>query len=204
MSHRPHLIFFKHTCSDASIYCKDEVPSSCPKCNQNIEYYKVEPFAIPYPLGSAKDYPCTILVRPSQGNFLDDYTEDGELHIGLTDSTGKVIEFDKCGLLHNDNEKWKDVLIISIIGSAWNTSWDETLRKICAEPIWNSKTYNDSTFNCFNFVISFLQKLKCLNIEVNSKEDLCKTFILPKIQNVIRYARIYRVLRNSNIYVEEN
>ena len=57
----------------------------------------------------AQDHPCCIVIKPTKGDFLHDYQNRNNLHIGLTNSKGFVVEydsqglhrFDTCGLIAN-------------------------------------------------------------------------------------------------------
>ena len=56
----------------------------------------VLPFRLPSPFRDAMDKPCCVVVRPSRGDFLD-FNPGDDLHVALTDSEGRVVEFDKNG-----------------------------------------------------------------------------------------------------------
>ena len=152
------LICFKHCCA-SSIFCK-KVPEACPICNSSLSTFVLEPFVIPYPLVNAKDYPCSIVVRPSLGNFLENYTPKDDLHIGITNSNGIVFEYDKFGIIKNDKLKWTNCVAIECIPESWISQWEEVLSYLCNDSQWNSCNYNEISFNCFNFVLSFLNHLK--------------------------------------------
>ncbi|XP_014203443.1 uncharacterized protein LOC106635809 [Copidosoma floridanum] len=195
-----NLLCFKHCCSK-SIFCQ-EVPEKCPICDQCLTTFLLEPFVVPNPLVNAKDYPCCVVVRPSDGDFLD-YNVSDDLHIGVTDSDGNVIEFDGCGLVKNDNTTWKKCAAIPIIPTSWETFWDDVLNDMCNDSTWNASSYNFFEFNCFNFVIAFLNNLKYNNIQFMNKEDMCKICILPKIQSIIKYSSIHKQLIDNNIYIQK-
>ena len=46
----------------------------------------------------AQDHPCSIVIKPTKGDFLHDYQNRNNLHIGLTNSKGFVVEYDSQGL----------------------------------------------------------------------------------------------------------
>lgn len=126
-----------------------------------------------------------------------------DLHIGITNSNGNVFEFDKCGLVINDNIKWKNCAAIEMIPDSWQMFWDEILTEMCNDSKWKPSNYNDATFNCFNFVISFLQKLNYKNTQFMNKEEMCEAFVLPRIQTILKYASIYKNLKDRDVYVQQ-
>ncbi|XP_011500483.1 PREDICTED: MKRN2 opposite strand protein [Ceratosolen solmsi marchali] len=196
-----NLICFQHCCT-TYIFCKT-VPEKCPICDNFLTTLLLEPFVIPYPLVNAKDYPCSIVVRPSVGSFLDDYNVNNDLHIGITNSSGMVIEYDECGLVRDDGDKWKCCASIRLIPESWVTFWDENLNKMCNDVIWNANNYDNAEFNCFNFVISFLKELKYSDIQFMNKVDMCKEFILPRIQNILKYVSLCNYLKDKEVYVQD-
>jgi hypothetical protein len=195
------IICFQHCCP-TNIFCK-KVPEKCPICDSFLITLLLEPFVIPYPLVNAKDYPCCIVVIPSVGSFLDTYNFTNDLHIGITNSYGDVIEYDKCGLVKNDRIKWKNCASIELIPESWITFWDEILNKMCNGVIWNADNYHNLEFNCFNFVISFLKELKYSNVQFMNKIDMCEVFILPRIQNILKYSSLYNCLKDKEVYIQE-
>lgn len=134
------------------------------------------------------------------GDFLDNYSVTNDLHIGVTNSHGNVIEYDKCGLVKNNNPKWKDCTAIRLVPESWETFWDNVLTEMENDSKWNSNNYHDSTFNCFSFVILFLKNLKFID---TTREEMCEKFILPKIQNILKYASVYKQLKDTSFYFQE-
>ena len=49
-------------------------------------------------LTRAQDHPCSIVIKPTKGDFLNDYQNKHNLHIGITNSKGFVIEYDSQGI----------------------------------------------------------------------------------------------------------
>ncbi|XP_066589506.1 MKRN2 opposite strand protein isoform X1 [Prorops nasuta] len=194
----PGLICFSH-CDSKRVFCKN-VPEKCPHCHLSLLDFTIEPFQIPYPCGSARHHPCSIAVRPSVGTFLNDYDVNSDLHIAIVNSKMNIVEFDRTGLRFNDYSKWTDCITLEVIPSSWESHWDKTLDVVSKEDKWNIDNYHSTVFNCFTFVLDFLNQLNFPQLKSVNKENLCEKFILPKIQEVIRYSKIYRQL-NNNLYV---
>ena len=97
-------------------------PDSCPKCQTNLRECDLKslPFTVPSPFSRyknafkkadfiisfptlsnffrAQDHPCSIVIKPTKGDFLNDYQNKHNLHIGITNSKGFVIEYDSLGI----------------------------------------------------------------------------------------------------------
>lgn len=201
MTSRPTIICFKH-CSEKSIFC-NQVPLLCPLCNKLIVTFTLEPFEIPYPFINANQNPTSIILRPSSGDFLHDFNVNQDLHIGIVDSNCQIFEFDRRGLMKNDFTKWTNCVALKLIPKSWESHWDDTLEIIVNNSKWNVKNYHEISMNCFNFIIEFLEILKFEDIQFMNKEEMCETFILPKLQEAIRYVSLYRKLMNENYFIQD-
>ncbi|XP_051159110.1 MKRN2 opposite strand protein [Leptopilina boulardi] len=200
MTSRPTIICFKH-CLSESIFC-NKVPSICPLCKKSIVTFKLEPFEIPYPFINAKQNPTSIILRPSYGDFLHNFNINQDLHIGVVNSNGEIFEFDKRGLVKNDFSKWTNCISLKLIPKSWELHWDETLEIITKNSKWKTNNYHELTFNCFNFIIEFLELLKFENIQFMNKEEMCENLILPKLQEAMRFISLYRKLLTNNYIVQ--
>lgn len=201
MSCDPRIICFQH-CSSKAIFVK-KVEEKCPLCGSTVFDYTLEPFEIPYPFTRATHNPTAIVVRPSRGDFLDDYTIGDDLHIGIVDSGGCVVEFDKYGLTIDDSVRWNHCLALKVVPRSWESHWDRTLEVTRKDAKWNPRNYDQTTMNCFNFVIEFLNGLKYKNVEFMNKEGMCETFVLPKIRDTLRYLSIHRKLKDRDYFVPD-
>ncbi|XP_076755150.1 MKRN2 opposite strand protein-like [Xylocopa sonorina] len=199
MTSESNILCFRHCCS-RSMFCKS-IPKICPICQSCIVDYKIEPFLVPYPYTNAIYEENSIVIRPSQGNFLNDYHITDDLHIGITNSQGIVFEYDKEGLVINDCSKWTKCIAIRLIPSSWDNHWNETLTIMLKDPKWRSDNYNESLMNCFNFVIEFLNNLKYTNLSFVNKETICEKLILPKIRDALKYNSVSMKLKTSDIFI---
>ncbi|XP_024941220.1 MKRN2 opposite strand protein [Cephus cinctus] len=199
MNSDPGILCFLH-CSSKSVFCK-KVPEKCPICQEFLSTFMLEPFRLPYPFVNAADNPNTIIIMPSQGDFLNNYNASNDLHIGIVNSNGTIFEYDKNGLVIDDNLKWQCCLAFKIISESWESHWDNAIDIISKDSKWSVTNYNENTNNCFSFVIAFLKKLVYKDFEFTNKEDICKMLILPKIQDALRYISFYRKLKESDYYI---
>ncbi|KZC09681.1 hypothetical protein WN55_00814 [Dufourea novaeangliae] len=198
MAYNPGIICFRHCCSE-SIFCKS-VPKLCPICQSCIINCNIEPFLVPYPYTNATYHPVAIVVRPSQGSFINDYTAAKDLHIGVTNSKGIVFEFDRQGLIVNDHCRWTDCVAFKIVPSSWENHWDETLERMLKDTKWKSKNYDEVDMNCCNFVMEFVNNLQYTNIKFASKEDMCNELIMSKIQDAIKYNYVLKKLEKNDYF----
>ncbi|XP_076233438.1 MKRN2 opposite strand protein-like [Calliopsis andreniformis] len=195
----PRIICFSH-CNSKNVFCKS-VPERCPLCRSYIIDYKVEPFAIPYPYKNAVYHPSSLVIRPSQGNFLNDYNILDDLHIGITNSEGIVFEYDIGGIIVNNHSKWTNSIILKIIPLSWESHWDKTLEKMLKDVKWTFENYDEISMNCFSFVIEFLNNLQYINMRFVNKEDICNKLILSKIQDAVKYNSIFKKLKNNDYLI---
>lgn len=71
------------------------------------------------------------------GCVFSDYKTDLDLHIGVTDSQGKVMEYDRQGLLRDRRHLWGQCLIIhQSSGEEAAQYWDQTLNCVVAQDCW--------------------------------------------------------------------
>lgn len=201
MDNDPGIMCFRH-CPAKSVFCKN-VPATCPVCSSYIRDFFVDPFRIPYPLTNAIHNPTSVIIRPARGSFLEDYDATRDLHVGIVDSTGNIVEFDRNGLIVNDMVRWTGCVAFKVVSVAWTVQWDDTLSLMLKDLKWKPINYNEITMNCFDFVFEFFNNLGHGDLKFASKEDLCKKLILSRIQNVIRYSLLYRALKDQE-YVLSN
>lgn len=68
------------------------------------------------------------IVRNEQIVF-SEYFNSKDLHIGITTSTGIIIEFDRKGL-QKKGLHWDQCLLIGQLPTSWSDHWDDTLLKV--------------------------------------------------------------------------
>lgn len=203
MNNDPGIVCFRH-CSTKNVFCQ-HVPVTCPVCLLQMQNFVVDPFRVPYPFANAIHSPTSIIIRPSRGSFLDNYDVTcDDLHIGIVNSSGGILEFDKEGLITNDMARWTDCIALEVIPVAWTAQWDETLLLMSKNLKWKSVNYNAISMNCFNFVLDFFNNLGYPDLRFVSKEDLCERLILLKMQNAVRYVSLYRALKDQEYLLSDH
>jgi len=159
----------------------------------------------------ARDYPCSIVIKPTKGTFLSDYTNKSNLHIAVTDSVGEVVEFDKSGVRRDRSRAWEQCLVVSLadhdLGVAemmgdpdWSEYWDMCLEQTLTTDQWSETRYHEDDNNCFTFVLTFLRTLnqRPFTDWASSKVDFCQKLILPKTVLAGKYIMLYRKLTQNN------
>ncbi|RWS27905.1 MKRN2 opposite strand protein-like protein, partial [Leptotrombidium deliense] len=180
----PGILCFQHCDKNSKVFCL-ELPDYCPQCDSAMTTVElmIPPFQIPFPFTCAKNVPNSVIIRPTDGDFLHHYQNAADLHIGLTDSRGDVYEFDKYGLhIRAKNWTWNQCLCIPIVSessSMWKEYWDYTLAIVSQLNNWTSDKYSEDSNNCYSFVLTFLRMLqvKELKPSLTSKTQFCKDFI---------------------------
>lgn len=66
--------------------------------------------------------------------FCSDYFNSTDLHIGVTTSTGVIVEFDRCGLRKSLDKGcktlWAQSLLVESVPEAWIDHWDGVLAEV--------------------------------------------------------------------------
>ncbi|XP_017075262.2 MKRN2 opposite strand protein [Drosophila eugracilis] len=226
----PGILCFHHC--NVKVFCFT-LPHTCPQCNAPLDadvdadtsadadadpnadldrggprHLLLLPFRLPYPFVRATQHPCAIVLRPSAGDFLNDYNNATDLHIAVTTSGGDIVEFDRFGLRRHrrdDNPtEWRQSLLVGDVPEPWHDFWDEVLQQICAQSVrWSIASYAEESHNCYAFVLAFLQALghAQLSEAARSKTAFCEQCIVPRTTTAGKYISLYRKIRRSGSYV---
>lgn len=208
----PGIICFQH--------CKSKVFSielldKCPECQTELnsdDAYKLMPFRLPYPFIKPHQYPCSIILRPTHGDFLNDYFNAMNLHIGLTTSNGTIIEFDQSGLHktlsnQNDTSHWSQSLVVETVPEPWYEHWDEVLNEMerAKQTKWTATAYHEDSFNCYTFVLDFLQNLNYGTLSAaaqnQNRTTFCERYIVPRTTAAGKYISLYRKIRDHGFHI---
>lgn len=88
------------------------------------------------------------------------------MHICVTTSDGRVVEFDEAGARiteskeENELTSWQSCLIIRMLDhhqSATIQLWDLKLAELVGQQRWLANAYDAVRNNCFDFVLEFLR-----------------------------------------------
>lgn len=190
---------FQHCTREKNILCFT-IPLVCPLCSQDTvtTAMRIPPFIIDSPFVSAYSTQCCVVIKPTRGSFLEDFTNQSNLHVGVTNSRGVVYEFDERGITVGAKD-WNQCIRIRVIlndsaDEVMYGTWDEQLSDFVMNQCWTRTCYNEVTHNCYDFVLYFLrtQELKDVNECLSDRSSFCVSFILPKTQKAGKYISIYR------------
>jgi hypothetical protein len=217
------IICFRH-CQSAEYVACFTLPTACPTCGRLLgrNPFKIPPFVLPNPFVSARSSPFCVVVKPTVGSFLRDYTSTSDLHVGVTDSHGVVFHFDRRGV-QCSHTGWSQCLAVSVVNVRdveRQNLWSVTLTQYSLSGLWTSQRYSETANNCFDFVLGFLQLVlqptdisrggatrgsmmsSAVAHHVASKSDFCTRLILPQTQRAARYIAVYRRLLRDGILVD--
>jgi hypothetical protein len=67
----PGILCFQHCNNKSKVFCF-ELPDYCPQCDapMNCISLKIPPFHVPFPFTCAKRTQCSVVIRPTNGDFL--------------------------------------------------------------------------------------------------------------------------------------
>ncbi|XP_064610034.1 MKRN2 opposite strand protein-like [Liolophura sinensis] len=196
------VLCFQHCDRSTNILCF-QVPAKCPLCGASTETTesRIPPFVIESPLTNAMSHPFSIIVKPTCQQFLQGYKDGDNLHIGVTTSNGHVYEYDEDGVC-SSSEEWKSCLAVSVLYSqsygSWRSQWDDQLLEFANRPDWSSERYDESTHNCFDFVLGFLRTLPLglSPLNVSSKAELCQELVKSHTVKLGKYITIYKKIED--------
>lgn len=156
----------------------------------------IPPFRLPSPLTKAKQNPFSVVVKPTIGNFLKDYQNSSNLHIGLTNSKGIVYDFDEHGI-HVGSSSWNLCVTATLIQNITQQTlnvWDNLLNQFSQQVDWSPQRYDEEQHNCFTFVMEFFKFSQLLEAipAATSKKEFIKEFLLPYTQKTKMYIAMYR------------
>ncbi|KAI5742494.1 hypothetical protein M8J77_007846 [Diaphorina citri] len=133
-----------------------------------------------------------------------DYKLNQDLHIGVTTSHGKVIEFDQNGLHTSRSDDWTQcILITQLTDESWTEHWDQTLDQVSKQTSWTAQKYNEETYNCYTFVLVFVRCLHYTQMSTlaSNREQFCAEFVTPKTITACKYICLYRKIQDGGFYV---
>ncbi|XP_005109122.1 MKRN2 opposite strand protein [Aplysia californica] len=183
---------FQHCRKDIDLVCF-RLPTQCPLCGQSTATTesRIPPYVLPSPFVSSHTTPRTIVLKPTEGDFIRNYERTCDLHIGVTDSKGLVYDFDERGL--NQGSVWPHCLVV------WThdqpAEWDQALSYICGQPAWSARRYDEHGQNCFTFVLHFLSLLPTsqrAGVGHMTKEEFCDSFLVSRTKKAEQYIHLYR------------
>ncbi|XP_053676948.1 MKRN2 opposite strand protein isoform X2 [Anopheles nili] len=186
---------------------------NCPLCNKALGVgWDDTPLNLPSPFIRAVQNPCSIVLRPSGGDFLSSFQNNDDLHIGITSSKGAIVEYDIYGILKTppkadpSTDKWNQCLLIAQVSEPWFDWWDEVLEQISTDEKWRKETYDENSHNCYSFVLSFLNAVGYseLSTHCHDRFSFSEKFIVVKTQNAAKYISIYRKLQIYRYFIDED
>uniref|UniRef100_A0A0B7BTT5 MKRN2 opposite strand protein n=1 Tax=Arion vulgaris TaxID=1028688 RepID=A0A0B7BTT5_9EUPU len=187
----PDLRSFQHCRKDIDLVCF-RLPETCPLCGQSTSVEcRIPPYVLTSPLSSSHKTPQSVVLKPTHGEFLRNYSATCNLHIGVTDGNGYVCDFDEDGL--HQGTVWPECLLVISCVNSQTEIWDQALSFFCKQPIWDKLRYKENDWNCFDFVFQFLHCLKHPEVmTVTTRAEFCDKFVVHKGRSVEGYVNLYR------------
>ncbi|XP_018026320.1 uncharacterized protein LOC108681759 [Hyalella azteca] len=200
----PGLVCYSH-CSKGLLIAA-QLPNVCLHCNSPLHTaasLQDTPYRLPFPFRRASQSPCTLVIKPTRGDFLHDYESGDDLHIGITDSEGCVHAFGGDGLQSETSNSFDGCLVVNILEDpddpVWQEYWNTALSSTISSHDWSEQSYDESTYNCYSFVIEFLRTLEppALSGFPLSKVSFCSSFVVPQAYAAARYIALYRAVQKE-------
>lgn len=163
------------------------------------------PFRPPGPFVCSKQWPYSVVVKPTVGTFLIDYINGCNLHVGVTDSFGITYDFDRHGV-NRSFHGWDQVLAIDLsdrLDDRRSALWNTKLHEFTAYDNWLPERYAENEHNCYDFVLEFLalmqleESLPC----IATKTDFCREMVLPQTIKAAKYISLFRQLLHEGTVI---
>ncbi|XP_059480634.1 MKRN2 opposite strand protein [Neocloeon triangulifer] len=205
MNRDPGLICFKHCKSDVFVF---SLPEKCPECELVLSSdIEITPVRIPFPFSRASQHPCSLVLRPTNGDFLRSYSNNADLHIGVTNSKGQIFSYDEDGLKREPSEDWNECLSIQCFETFTliEDIWDGVLEMLLKSDDWTSKRYHEDTHNCYTFILHFLGKLPHCNLQsfTSDRKTFCEKVLIPQTVTAGKYISLFRRVSDKGCYVKK-
>ncbi|XP_022160055.1 uncharacterized protein LOC111026308 isoform X2 [Myzus persicae] len=162
------------------------------------------PIRVPYPFVRASQQSCSVIVKPTRDDFLNNYQLMDDLHIGVTTSRGTVISYDWNGV-NEDTDKWQECLVVFQLNDrSLDTRWDTILKNIVKNECWDSARYNEENHNCFSFIMAFIKQFNAFRSPVHhveTREDFAELYVAPTTLKAYKYIYLYRQITENGFYI---
>ncbi|ELT90583.1 hypothetical protein CAPTEDRAFT_152855 [Capitella teleta] len=183
------LLSLLHHCDPSTTILCLSLPEKCPLCDRALGQ-AVSVCERPSPLVHSFSAPYSIVIKPTKGTFLETYTRDCNLHVGVCDSRGVVYDFDERGV-NRSLEGWEQCVAIRMEQTVHSRGlWDVRLREFTCDEQWRGECYEESRMNCYDFALQFLS-LMGFN-DVLDKQRFVERRVLPQTKHVAKYLAVYR------------
>lgn len=198
---------FQHCDKTKNVLCF-VVPLACPLCKADLTktHLRIPPYVVDSPFTNASSTCCSLVIKPTRGHFLVDFNNSSDLHIGLTDSSGSVYEFDERGIVFG-GKNWEHCLNVDIFSTdddlELSNDWDTTLADFIKQDQWRKECYCESSKNCYDFVLEFLKyfglekHFNCLS----DRQHFCEQMIVPLTLKAAKYISLYREIVELGVVI---
>ncbi|XP_037084157.1 LOW QUALITY PROTEIN: MKRN2 opposite strand protein-like [Pollicipes pollicipes] len=200
----PAGVWHVHHCAPL-FFPSPHLPARCPACGKPLP--TSPPREVPSPFRRAADQPRSVLIRPTEGDFLLNYTGGGDLHAGVTDSGGGVVAFDRAGLRRVPTADWPQCIVIPLPASdapaeAAAARWDHALDRLLTADAGRPLTTDEADRNCFSFVLAFLAALGLPGVAAGglTREAFAREHVVPVSGRAAKYLTLYRRVRRLGWY----
>lgn len=194
---------FQHCDRKKNILCFS-VPQICPLCGGDTTQteMRIPPYLIESPFTDARYSQCSILVKPTIGHFLYSFDNSSDLHIGVSNSSGVVYEFDERGVVVG-GDNWSCCLTVDL-QNIDTELWDKEIEIFGNERKWSAYSYNEAFLNCYDFVIGFLRSFGLESVYpcLRDKLEFCEKMILPVTSRAGKYISLYRTIEASGYVIQ--
>ncbi|KAK3087948.1 hypothetical protein FSP39_012703 [Pinctada imbricata] len=208
------ILCFQHCDRHINILCF-AVPEVCPICRRltNETPCRIPPYVIPSPFKHAWRNPCSVVIRPTFGTFLNFHLcklhmSDYLVHFLETFFPGAVFDYDEDGVNIGSPTWDQECIVVDLRNEGLNQDmmrhWDQYLIYMSKSGIWTPLRYDTDRHNCYDFVLTFLKQVG-LNFEnwaSHSKFSFTQNLVLPHTAKAGKYITLYRNILKDGYFCQ--
>eukprot|EP00656_Telonema_subtile_P048711 TRINITY_DN5877_c0_g1_i1.p1 TRINITY_DN5877_c0_g1~~TRINITY_DN5877_c0_g1_i1.p1 ORF type:complete len:248 (-),score=66.36 TRINITY_DN5877_c0_g1_i1:256-999(-) len=137
--------------------------------------------------------PCALLIKPTFGSFRN-YSSTCLLHAGVSDSEGRVYNFDQDG---HHVQTWEEAICVPVECDD-PEAWDAALIGFDLNHQDTGVPYSERGYNCYNYVVDFLNSIQYLGKTNHSVESVeLEVLGKPALHAVNEYVLYWQKLQDQ-------
>ncbi|XP_008944879.1 PREDICTED: MKRN2 opposite strand protein, partial [Merops nubicus] len=132
------------------------------------------------------------------------YDGRSDLHVGITNSSGVVYNYDAEGV-RRDHAGWEQCVSVPLVQPGMVgllQQWDELLEEFSVGEAWQPHRYEEQAHNCYTFALAFINSiLMAQGKRQLSKREFTEKFVIPQMRKASRYLTLHQALAANDFYI---
>merc|ERR1711998_122760 len=142
---------------------------------------------------------CSLVIKTTFGSFAN-YSSSCLLHAGVTDSSGRVYNFDGAG--HHCDESWEEAINVPIACDP--KIWDDALATFDQRHRELGIPYQELGYNCYNYLVDFLNSMAYQERTNHTVESVEKEILEQPMLSAINEYLVYFQVLQAQLWVTKS